>query len=277
MMIKNTRAQHGFTLIELMIAMTILAMISIGIYDVTSGTFERRESVEAEGDFYNSLRVGLDVLGRDLTQLYSPQGPALPAKYSKDLAPPAAPSGGGLTGAGGLPGGVMPYNSEQANLGDATDFWNAAVDADGLRRSRFNGEETRMSFVSTSHVRIYRDSLESDLVKISYALEDPKSPDPNLVKGSKLLVKHESVDVFGDDQKERDSDVRMTLVENVKAVSFEYLDGDKDEWNKKWDTAGADHKDVFPAIVRVTIEVYQPGPAQSTLTVKQEYRPELNL
>jgi len=269
---RRRQRQAAFTLIELMIALTILAAISLGIYDITAGTFEKRERIEAEGDFYNSLRVGARRSG-------ARPDPAL-------LAPGPGSAGELRQRSSARPGRLgtkrlRTHQRQRVQQRAGQQRNSHELLGPGRRRQRAAPlaparRGLQVSFVSTSHVRIYRDSLESELVKVSYALEDAKTPDPNLVKGSKLLVKHESVDVFGDDEKESDSGPPLHVIDNVKSVQFEYYDADKDTWDKKWDTAGSDHKDVFPAIVKVTIEVYQPL-SPNPVVVVQQYRPELNL
>src|SRR5690242_16028508 len=80
------RSQHnqsGFTLIEMMIALTILAVISVGVYNTTSSSFQLREKLETESDFYNSVRSALDKVGRDIIHLYTPQLSALPPSLAK--------------------------------------------------------------------------------------------------------------------------------------------------------------------------------------------------
>ncbi|MBI3558620.1 MAG: prepilin-type N-terminal cleavage/methylation domain-containing protein [Deltaproteobacteria bacterium] len=271
-MTKRSRpAQSGFTLIELLIAMTILAIISLGVYDITNSTFSRRESIEQEGDFYNSLRVGLDVLGRDIGQLYTPQAGALPGTIGQaPQTTPGQPAQGQQ--AGGNPANV--YGTASVPLGTATDYWGEPINESGVRPSRLQGEEGKLSFISNSHMRIYRDASESEFEKVSYSLEDPKTPDP-LVKG-KLLVKHEDPNAFIDEERGSETDVRYVLVDGVKSLSFEFLDSEKDTWSKRWDTSGIDHKGVYPAVIKITLEVYFPR-SDHTFTVVQQYRPELSL
>ena len=51
-------------------------------------------------------------------------------------------------------------------------FWGELVDQTGARHSRFLGESDEISFVSFSNIRIYKESRESVISKVSYALED---------------------------------------------------------------------------------------------------------
>lgn len=257
---------HGFTLIELMIAMLVLSFISLGIYNATTETFKRRAETEEDGDFYNAIRLALDVIGRDVTSIYSPQAAALPYGVGDALGP---------SGASGASGQPPPQAAAQPqDFGPPLKFWGAPVNDKNVRPSRFQGEENKMTFVANTHARLYRDSRESELAKISYALEEQKNPEPG--NPGKVLVKHEDPDVFNeDDARDSETDVRYALLDIVKNVTFEYLDGDKDVWNKKWDTESSDHKNKFPDIIKVTLEVYTPANTGNTFTVVQQYRPEL--
>lgn len=272
---RRSSRKAGFTIIEMLIAMTILSFIALGVYEITTSTFSRRESIEQEGDFYNSIRVALDVVGRDVSQIYSPMPDALPGDLGKALRPPGA---SGQSGASlQQQQGAGAYGAQnQMPLGQPTDFWGEPINKEGVRPSRFQGEETKLSFVSSSHMRIYKDSPESELSKITYSLEEPKVPEPG-VKG-KVLVKFEDTDVFEDEQRSKSKDeetaVSFSLLTGVKSLSFEYLDAEKDTWSKRWDTSGMDHKGVYPAVIKITIEVYMPN-SENTFVVTQQWRPEL--
>ena len=63
------------------------------------------------------------------------------------------------------PDDVKMINSDQ---GKTSTYWLGATEKSGLRLSRFVGTDTKMSFVVASHVRIYKDTPESDFAKISY-------------------------------------------------------------------------------------------------------------
>jgi hypothetical protein len=207
----------------------------------------------------------MEVLGRDLTQLYTPQAAALPGDLGKPENQPQ-PGQPGYTGASAIP------------LGSPMQFWDEPINKYGVRPSRFQGESARMTFFSSSHTRIYRDSLESVFAKITYQLEDPKGHDISEPVHGKMLVKHEDPgNLFIDDERmSSDTEISYTLVEQVKDIHFEYLDGEKDKWETRWDTAGSDHKGVYPAVIKATVEIYVPT-SDNTFIVIQQYRPELDL
>ena len=247
--------KSGFTIIELMISMTILSFISLFVYQNTSRSFVLRETLTQDGDFYNSVRVALDTLGRDIVHIYTPQAAALPGELGK------------------APKAQQPGQAPPELLSPATyDFWGMLVNKNGVRPSRFNGDEKKVSFVSNSHMRLFHDTDECEFSKIKYALEDD-----TLSKDSKkVFVKRENTEVFSLDRENKDLEVRYVLLTGVKDVRFQYLDGEKDSWSKNWDTTSMDHKNKFPSLIKIEIDLELPKTG-NTFTVLQQYRPELTL
>ena len=266
------KRQSGFTIIELMISLVILSFIALGIYNNTSQSFILRDNVEQDGDFYNSIRVSIDVLGRDVQQMYSPQTSALPGDIGQ---------AGGPSGASGAPGFVQ--GQQQQSFGTDSYYWSEPINANGVRASRFQGDATKISFIINSHMRLFRDTPESDFAKIMYTLEDEKNPMPG--QSGKVLVKYEDPVAF-DEKDKSDQMARYELITNVKSLEFKYLDSEKDTWYNKWDTAeGVDHKGVFPAVIEINLEIFSPAAAKqevsatekSAFKVIERFRPELPL
>jgi len=261
------RRSRGFTIIELMIAMIILSFIALAVYQNTSQSFVLRDKLERDGDFYNSIRVALDLFARDVAHIYTPQAAALPGDIGKASAPPDPNKPPAQSPD---PAAAQNYNFT-LNM-TTLPLWGEPVNPSGVRPSRFNGEATRVSFLTNSHMRLFRDTPESDFAGISYALEEDKlSEQP----GAKALVKREGTEIFSE-REDPEAEVRYTLLTNVRNLKFQYLDGEKDTWSDKWDTTGMDHKDVFPSIVEITLEVFVPG-TEGTFTITQRYRPEMQL
>lgn len=250
------RRQYGFTLIEMMIAMTILAFIALGVYSNTTQTYKLRESVEQEGDFYNAIRVTLDLLGRDISQMYSPSVAALPGETSKSQ------------------NTTQPDNS--GSFGDQppaepTDFWDSPINQFGVRPSRFQGDAGKIMFVTNGHTRLFRDAPESDFETIVYALEDD-SDTANARRTT--LVKRANTAAFEMVEDTKDTELRYVLLTGVKKLEFSFLDGEKDQWHPRWDTASQEHRGVFPAVIQITLEVQYPN-SEATFTVVQRYKPEM--
>lgn len=258
---------RGFTLIEMLIAMFILSFIAMAVYNNTVQTYKIRDSVENEGDFYNSLRVTLDVMGRDIGSIFTPKIAALPGDAGKTAGQPQQP---GQNQAPQGTFGAPPGQQQQQNLGEAWAHWGPPINNFGVRPTRFVGEANKITFVTNSHLRLFQDSRESEFAIISYSLEDTTN---KATSRATTLVKLENTAVF-DEIPPEDSAVSYPLVENVKSLVFKYLDGERDRWEDKWDSQSQDFKDRFPDVIEVSLEVFLPN-SQNTFTVVQRFRPEM--
>lgn len=236
--------------------MTILAIIAIGIYENTTQSYSIRDSIEREGDFYSGVRVAFDVLGRDLSQVYTPQLSALPSLLGKQQ--PTTDVGSG---------------QYAAPLAPATNFWAEPLNTKGVRPSRFTGDSAKVTFVASSHVRLFREATESDFAKITYELIDGTNRPEDTP--SKILIKKEDPAVF-EETETPETATKYVILTGIKNLSIRYLDGEKDQWDTSWDNAGMVHKGAFPALIEVTIEVNIPDTQnQGTLKLTQVFRPEL--
>jgi general secretion pathway protein J len=66
----HRRASHGFTLVELLVAVAVLAMISTLIYGAFSGMKRSKEGVQRISDRYREARLALSRISRDLQSAY---------------------------------------------------------------------------------------------------------------------------------------------------------------------------------------------------------------
>lgn len=262
----------GFTLIEVMIAMAILAFISLAIYQLTVETYRLRDTLSSEGDFYNGVRLSMDVMQRDVALIYSP----LLIQPGKTSTPsPSAPGTPQNPNPQALPPAMNPQDLEVINaagLGQATKYWGPATDKTGVRPSRFQGTDQKMSFISASHVRVYRDAAESEFAKIGYELKQDDDP---ANQGSYVLVKTESPNAFEDDDSRDKSVINYPLLHGVKKLKYRYYRKDKETWESSWDSEKEDTKNLYPDMVEITIELA--GPSNLHYQGVYRFRPEVPL
>ena len=77
-------SRAGFTLLEIVIAIAILAVIFTGLYSAYSSTLDTTEAVESERDVEQAARLGLMRIADDLASLYYREvdgGDAEPSPY----------------------------------------------------------------------------------------------------------------------------------------------------------------------------------------------------
>lgn len=248
--------ERGFTLLEVLISIALLAFISIFIYQATTESFKVREILSTEGEFFNSVRMAVSVINRDVSVAYSP---------TMLLAPSPAPQQGQNPGAGGFQnsdayGGAPDQEQQMLQTGEyarTSQFWGPAVSKIGIRPSRFMGTETKMSFLAASHIRLYKAKHESDFVRVEYDIKPEKQTGngPTL----NVLVKTFSPNAFTLDDAKDTLISKVELLEGIERLKFRYYMKDKDTWLNNWDSENSEQYHRFPDMVELTIDVKGPG------------------
>jgi prepilin-type N-terminal cleavage/methylation domain-containing protein len=238
---------RGFTLLEVLISIALLLVISIAIYQATTSTYRIRDSLIHEGDFYNGIRLAMGVMERDINLIYSP---LIMVPQPNPSATPDPASAQDLA------------NIMSQELGRQSKFWAPAFDRTGIRPSRLIGSSDKLSFVTASHVRVYKGTAETEFLKVSYDLAqdrvtqfDPKDK----VSGARVLVRTSSTNAFMDDD-DRDTFKRThNILFGILKLSYRYYQKARDRWLNAWDSDGQDTKNEYPDIIEVSIEVAGPA------------------
>ena len=265
-MTSNSKNSRGFTLIEVLISITLLVFISMAIYQGTTETYKLREVLINEGDFYNGIRLSMTIMERDVALLYSPTLLGIATKSSAN------------TSSQDLQNNQLQQDLTKALGPEAlrtTDYWTGAIDTSGIRPSRFVGTASKMSFIALSHMRVYKDSPEGEIVKVEYDLRD--DPDSKDVKGVdpalKQLVKIYDTSPFDDESKKDTFQRTLPLLKGIKKLSYRFYRKDKNQWDRSWDSDKEDTKNQYPDMIEVVIEVE--GPTRLHYDGKYIFRPEL--
>ncbi|MGK5084636.1 type II secretion system protein GspJ, partial [Bdellovibrionota bacterium FG-1] len=162
----------------------------------------------------------------------------------------------------------------QSDAGRTTPFWLPAIDKTGIRPSHFIGTDTKLSFISLSHVRIYKEAPESAFAKVTYeTLPDPGNRE---VPDSLMLRKTECTNVFDDDdRRERPYTHKFLLLHGIKKIKYRYWRRDWNQWTASWDNEKEEFKEKYPDLIEVTIEVA--GPERLSFQGTYKFRPEVPL
>lgn len=266
--------ERGFTLIEVMISIAILVMISIGISQMISSSFRLKDVLTVEGDFYNGIRLGMSVIERDLTLLYSPTQFTAPPD---DNAPP-------ITDPILKQAAIRDQEALQSgDLGRSSNFWGPALNLAGVRPSRFVGTDSKVSFIAASHIRVYRNAPESDLLRVTYELKPDSNLDPRIEKkdGLQMLVRQVDTDVYLDDfsSSSQNSDhpslVPLPILRAVRGFKWRYYRKDKDTWSTNWDSDREEFKNRYPDRIEMSYEAI--GPFNLSYDAKYLLRGEIPL
>jgi hypothetical protein len=242
----------------MMISMVILGMISFALYQCTVQTYQLRDSLSADGDFNISIRVGIAMLERDIASFYSPLG-----FVPQPVVSATNPSGSFLVFQSN-----KPYQDQFAKQ---TQYWSAAISELGVKPSRFQGKATEMSFVVASHVRVYRDMLDSVFAKVAYSLKK----DPSEGALGDMLVKTEDSAAFADDDFKSPYLKSVSLLRGVKKLRFSYLKRDGKVWKQfsSWDSSRSENGFLPPDMIQM--EIVLKGPQNLYFEAVLNMRPEV--
>lgn len=232
----------GFTLIEVMIAITILAGLTLLTARAMKAGTANKLKFEGDIDREAAVRDALRVIERDINLAYhyrdtyaelmneaqrAARGPVTP--------PPPPPDGAPTPPPVPLPEGVEIKPIPQ---------WTG-----------FIGTETSIYFSALSNVRLNQDSQQSDQAEIGYYTRTCKSGDGS-GKTSTCLIR--SVATYIDDDLEKGGK-ETVLLENVLFFKLSYVGPGFEEWQSSWATKTAKRTEgleLFPYAVKVVLRTH---------------------
>lgn len=237
----------GFSLLEIMVAITILAFISFAVSQATIRTFKVNDGLNDEYDRTMNMNLSLEVFERDYQHLYSPK---YQTKKNNDEA-------------NDIPAAARPV----AIQSEPAYFWSAPVRPDGLRRSRLQGSATKISFITNGHQRFMKDAIESDMLAVVWEI----IPDPDK-QGTFQLIRSATTNAFIYESNLLEDDIgKPTVVlSNIANGKFEYYREDNKTWEAQWDSESSYLKDSnrFPDLVAIRLEL--PDPVEEALLIPWE-------
>jgi general secretion pathway protein J len=132
----------GFTLLEILISLAILAVLFTLVYGSFNTTYRVSEQLEEEADSYRLARLGFYHLARDLSMIYQTKPPAGQSTIQ-------SPPGTAVTKS------FLFLGEDRTRTVEGTDY-----------------PDDSIRFSAVSHGRTLRDAPESDWAIISYGLEE---------------------------------------------------------------------------------------------------------
>lgn len=257
---KNTyKTSKGFTLIEVVLAVSILSTLSILVATSTSRALKAKKKIQAEVSDVSSLRDTMKVIRADIHQAYNhvdfekeiSDKVAKPTTTQNLTAGPSGKTFGSSTEFSTRPGSESKRENKRED--PRTEFW---------------GTDSKINFITMNNGRITANDLQADFVEVGYELKSCR----NLSKPDQS-----SQCLFRRLQKILDKDIEKggletVILENVTEFSLRYLVEGKDDWVKEWKSAGgltnasstsssntssgsSSGRSVFPDAVEVTLAI----------------------
>lgn len=239
---------RGFTLLEILIAITLLAFITLGVVNITEDavlTMERTTEINK-----NNLQIetAFSRFEWDFSQIYSPlyfsttmslqQLSSTSAMVDADGNPPPDENQNN-----GSPAQVSPelqqYFEQLVARFERNEHF-SAVSKEGLPIPRFySPEKDIFEFFTTSNRRKVENLKQSHFAWVRYALaeqeDDPEAEEnPNIPKSLKSFVRYFSADdPYSEKRIEPDQVRGAVLLRNVSKLEFQFWDLQK----RKWETS----------------------------------------
>ncbi len=243
----------GFTLLEMMIAMMILAVLTI----LTSTSI--RTAVQMQGKYElqleedSQVREALRVMEKDIGLAFHHRDTNITMlnQITADMnnVPGATPTQGTAINQAPPPflGGVTPAAAATPKPRPTPQELTA-----------FFGDEKSLYLTTLSNVRVQRDEQASDQAKIGYFLKSCKSLDKRGKSTNSNCLWRRISPTLDDkiDSADKNS-TESVIIENVTDFKLKYFGPEHEEWLNSWKTTDSDAgmKDNFPYAVEIRIKV----------------------
>ncbi len=229
--------QKGFTLLEILIAISLLAFITFGVVQITDDAVNTKERTTQINEDNLQIETALARMDWDITQTYSPLYFSTPMAF--------AANNGGMSPDGGMSNQqnyVNMYREQLRNRFQVSQHF-SAVSAEGIPVPRFYAPEKNFfEFFTTANRRKTQNSTQSHFAWVRYSLEDQviNTDEPRneaIPSNVKNLVRYiANSDPWEDtriDPENPDKVKKAVLLENVENLEFQFWDLDR----RKWETS----------------------------------------
>ena len=239
------RSSAGFTLLEVMVALAIMAVLSLLTTQTIRSGITNRILVTTELSRDSKLADTLRIIRSDIAQAFHYQD--FYCKMGNDLlATPTPPPG-----APGQPPVPPPMLGAQQAAGPTPKPCPPNY-------TGFIGTAEKVYFTTLSNTRTIRDSQESDQAKIGYYTKSCRTNASGTSKGGSSRCLYRSHSPLLDEELERPGTETM-LMEDIEEFKLRYLGPEHQDYVDTWRTGknGDDvTRDKFPYAVEITLTIH---------------------
>jgi prepilin-type N-terminal cleavage/methylation domain-containing protein len=223
----------GFTLLEVILAITILATMAVISTQALSRALKARTKIQAEVDDVSSLRDSLRMIRADINLAFHHRDFE---KEMQDLA--TKPASSTTTAPGAVASAQQPQR--QTKRYDPT--------------TEFVGDDSQVNFVTLNSGRLSSAVVQADFVEVGYSLKSCNNLTTN--KASSCLYRRIQ-NIVDEDVKSGGNEIVM--LENVSEFKLRYIGETKQDWVNEWNSSNtavdAGTRGRFPDSVEVSLGI----------------------
>ncbi len=256
----NFNNQRGFTLIEVMVALLILAGLSVLMAQSVRSGLQNRQKVQKQIAEESIIRDAMRIVASDIGAAFHHRDYTV-ATYNKilELRKKKAASG---TGAGTpAPGAPPPAPGAAATPVPPDPLASATPLPTPQQLTAFVGNAEQLTFTVRNHVRRYLDAKESDQATVFYFLRSCRSGENNKYYSSCLvrLERTEPTNEFPLSPRDEEDSQAQVLLPYVTEFRLRYIAAGMsdftDTWDSRTESANSVTRGNFPDAVEVTLTV----------------------
>ena len=253
----NTKSR-GFTLLEVVIAVALLAFISVFVAQSIRGGLNQRNKIQRDIDAGVSVREALNLMSRDIQLAFNFRDINVEL-YNAAMKENCKPADQRQNPPGQPPPPPPPPGSVPAPPSPPIFSEEDCAPKQEKILTQFIGEADKINLSTRSNVRTQRNDPTSDQAEVGYELRECRSRarSGSNSQSSRCLWRRFSPVI---DDNPREGGTSSVVLENVLSLSFRYLGpGYETEWIKSWSSDGqsatADERmrGTFPLAVEITL------------------------
>lgn len=252
------RKQFGFTMLELLIALTILATLTVFSSTTIQQAIRSKAKIQEQIDEMSQVRDALRIIEKDVNLAFHYLDlEAEMFEAVKKSSQATTSSSGGATGAAGAPGQPAPPPPAGPPNPGLSSLQRMEANLKSPNRAspvtQFLGTENELSFITMNTGRVQEDEVMADFVKVGYLISPCKKPGKE-GQSTDCLLRRLSPVAEGDVTKGGENTV---LLENVSEFKLQYIGKGLQDWVSSWNSKEGDGatKNNFPTAVKISITV----------------------
>lgn len=265
------RNQRGFTLIEVMVALLILAGLSVLMAQSVRAGLQNRQKVQRQIAEESIIRDAMRLIASDIGAAFHHRDYTV-ATYNKILELRKKKAAAGPTGtstpAAGAP---TPTPGAAATPAQPDPLASATPLPTPQQLTALVGNSDQLTFTTRNHVRRFVDAKESDQATIFYFLRSCRSGENNKYYSSCLvrLERTEPTNEFPLSPPDEEDSQAQVLVPYVTEFKLRYIAVGMSDYTDTWDSRAESSNPVtrgnFPDAVEVSLTVHNKEDPNSKL------------